>query len=186
MGNRGIEFYIHKDGSMFMPAYQVVYTEDISSYAEQYTQYDWSEGYQFFVFGMDVDEDGNPIDDTENEDGQAGTVDANGIYWPVSAIYDLIGANGNWYFGVGFYPFINNKLTFTDDSTFEFPEDFMRGDVDMDGSVGIADVTALIDYILTQNETGISVAAADCDMDESVGIADVTALIDFILTGVWN
>ena len=186
MGNRGIEFYIHKDGSMFMPAYQVVYTEDISSYAEQYTQYDWSEGYQFFVFGMDVDEDGNPVDDTENEDGQAGTVDANGIYWPVSAIYDLIGANGNWYFGLGFYPFINNKLTFTDGSTFEFPEDFMRGDVDMDGSVGIADVTALIDYILTGNETGISVAAADCDMDESVGIADVTALIDFILTGVWN
>ena len=113
MGNRGVEFYIHEDGSMFLPSYQVVYTEDIADYAAQYTQYDWSEGYQFFVFGMDVDEDGNPIDDTENEDGQAGTVDANGIYWPVSAIYDLIGANGNWYFGLGFYPFINNKLTFT-------------------------------------------------------------------------
>ena len=272
MGNRGVEFYIHEDGSMFLPAYQVVYTEDISSYAQQYTQYDWSEGYQFFVFGMDVDEDGNPVDDTENEDGQAGTVDANGLYWDVSVIYDLIGANGNWYFGLGFYPFINNKLTFTNGDFFmlgqtEAPvityvvndedvvvtaapadeletevilciydaetetvtpvdnpytvertdEDqtiifaalaqaygktvsewtvvqvtapaleptFLRGDVDMDGSVSIADVTALIDYILSHDDTGISVEAADCDLDGSVSIADVTALIDFILSHEW-
>ena len=63
---------------------------------------------------------------------------------------------------------------------------YIRGDVDMDGNVGIADVTALIDYILTGNATGISVPAADCDQDEMIGIADVTALIDFILTGNWG
>ena len=62
---------------------------------------------------------------------------------------------------------------------------YLRGDVDMDGSVGIADVTALIDYILSKDPTGISVLAADCDEDGSVGIADVTALIDYILSKSW-
>ena len=61
----------------------------------------------------------------------------------------------------------------------------LRGDVDMDGSVGIADVTALIDYILSGNGEGIDLVAADCDLDGTVGIADVTALIDYILTQQW-
>ena len=62
---------------------------------------------------------------------------------------------------------------------------FIRGDVDMDGEIGIADVTALIDYILTGNNEGIDTNAADCDQDAVVGIADVTALIDYILTHTW-
>ena len=61
----------------------------------------------------------------------------------------------------------------------------LRGDVDGDGNVGIADVTFLIDYILTGNATGISVMSADVDGNGSVDIADVTALIDYILTGTW-
>ena len=59
----------------------------------------------------------------------------------------------------------------------------MLGDVDGDGVIGIADVTALIDYILTGNETGIVLQNADVDGDSSINIADVTALIDYILTG---
>jgi len=62
----------------------------------------------------------------------------------------------------------------------------IRGDVDGDGSVGIADVTALIDYILTGVDSGINLAVADVDQDGNVGIADVTALIDYILTGNWT
>ena len=62
---------------------------------------------------------------------------------------------------------------------------FIRGDVDNDEIVGIADVTGLIDYILTGSAEGINLQAADVDMDQEVGIADVTALIDFILTGNW-
>ena len=61
----------------------------------------------------------------------------------------------------------------------------LRGDVDMDGQVGIADVTALIDYILNSDATGIDVNAADCDSDGNIGIADVTALIDYILHHAW-
>ena len=61
----------------------------------------------------------------------------------------------------------------------------LRGDVDGDGNVGISDVTALIDYILNGNATGVNLNAADCDQNGDIGISDVTALIDFILTGSW-
>ena len=61
----------------------------------------------------------------------------------------------------------------------------LRGDVDGDGNVGIADITALTDYILTGNATGLNLTAADADYDGSVGIADVTAITDYILTGRW-
>lgn len=55
------------------------------------------------------------------------------------------------------------------------------GDVNNDGDVTIADVTALIDYLLTNDATDINLAAADVNEDGDVTIADVTALIDFLL-----
>ncbi len=61
----------------------------------------------------------------------------------------------------------------------------LRGDVDNDGIVNIADVTALVDYVLTHNVAGINIAAADCDQDGEVSIADITALVDYILAGNW-
>ena len=61
----------------------------------------------------------------------------------------------------------------------------LRGDVNMDNNVSIADVTALIDYLLSHDATGISVANADCNLDENVSIADVTALIDYLLSHEW-
>ena len=61
----------------------------------------------------------------------------------------------------------------------------LRGDVNGDGTVNIADVTALIDYLLSGSASGVNVAAADCNQDSSVNIADVTALIDYLLSGHW-
>lgn len=58
--------------------------------------------------------------------------------------------------------------------------DVLVGDVDGDGQVSIADVTALIDILLTGSEAP---AAADVDGDGQVSIADVTSLIDILLTG---
>lgn len=61
-----------------------------------------------------------------------------------------------------------------------------RGDVNKDGSVSIADVTALIDYLLSGDDTNVDVEAANCNLSEDgVNIADVTALIDFLLGGTW-
>ena len=69
--------------------------------------------------------------------------------------------------------------------TNEAAPSFLRGDVDGDGEIGISDVTALIDYILTENPVGVIIQACDCDQDGEVGISDVTALIDYILIGNW-
>ncbi|MBR6947938.1 MAG: BspA family leucine-rich repeat surface protein, partial [Muribaculaceae bacterium] len=59
----------------------------------------------------------------------------------------------------------------------------LRGDVNCDGSVNIADVTALIDLLL--GGSTISNPVADCNLDGTVNIADVTALIDYLLSGTW-
>ena len=57
-----------------------------------------------------------------------------------------------------------------------------RGDVDGDTNVNIADVTALIDLLLSN---GQAPASADSNMDGTVNIADVTTLIDYLLSGNW-
>ena len=62
--------------------------------------------------------------------------------------------------------------------------DFIRGDVDGDGKVDIADVTALIDLLIGGDT--ISNLAADCDQNGSINISDATALIDYLLVGQWN
>ena len=62
------------------------------------------------------------------------------------------------------------------------PEPGVRGDVDGNNEVSIADVTALIDILLGSGEP---TTAADCNLDGEVGISDVTALIDYLLSGSW-
>jgi hypothetical protein len=61
----------------------------------------------------------------------------------------------------------------------------MRGDVNKDKAVNIADVTALIDYLLSQDATGIDLEAANCNQDDAVNISDVTKLIDYLLSQTW-
>ena len=70
--------------------------------------------------------------------------------------------------------------------TIERVNNSLRGDVDMDGNVGIGDVSALIDFLLSGNPEGVDQVAADCDLDTQVGIGDVSALIDYLLSGHWN
>ena len=54
------------------------------------------------------------------------------------------------------------------------------GDVNHDKSVNIADVTALIDYLLGTGE--ICQVCADVNQDNAINIADVTSLIDKLLS----
>ena len=62
----------------------------------------------------------------------------------------------------------------------------LKGDVNGDGEVRINDVTALIDYLLTNDASNINLNNADCKQDSSINISDVTALIDYLLSGTWN
>ena len=59
------------------------------------------------------------------------------------------------------------------------------GDVNGDSEVGIADVTALINYLLTGDDSNVDISNADVNGDSEVGIADVTVLINYLLTGNW-
>ena len=63
---------------------------------------------------------------------------------------------------------------------------FLRGDVNGDGQVKINDVTALINYLLSGDASGVNLQAADCNQDGNVKIGDVTALINYLLSGTWN
>ena len=54
------------------------------------------------------------------------------------------------------------------------------GDVNQDGSVNIADVTALIDYLL--NDASAAPVEADVNQDGIVNVADLADLIDLMLT----
>ncbi|MBR4829621.1 MAG: dockerin type I repeat-containing protein [Muribaculaceae bacterium] len=75
-----------------------------------------------------------------------------------------------------FYP----KTTFTFAGG-EEPE-VIRGDVDKNGQVTIADVTALIDMLLAGADM---IPEADCNLDNQMTIGDVTTLIDYLLNGNW-
>lgn len=63
----------------------------------------------------------------------------------------------------------------------EDPHPVITGDVDGNGKADVADVTVLIDALLS-NSQDINTAAADVDMDGSATISDVTALIDKLLS----
>ena len=58
----------------------------------------------------------------------------------------------------------------------------VSGDVNGDGVVNITDVSDLLDYLLSGDDSGIDVAAADFNNDSMVNITDVSDLIDYMLT----
>ena len=57
------------------------------------------------------------------------------------------------------------------------------GDVNDDGVVSIADVTSLIDCLLSGQDIISDLSISDVDNDGMVSIKDITALIDYLLGG---
>ena len=91
-----------------------------------------------------------------------------------------------WQYFAFFYYYSNGSqvmLTNTSTYTMAFPvePEVMPGDVNSDGIISITDVTDLIDYLLSQDPTGIDVVAADADGSGDVGISDLTELVDLVL-----
>ena len=62
-------------------------------------------------------------------------------------------------------------------------DDYSRGDVNHDGKLSIADVTEIINYLLS-NDSDVFDISADVDANGAVNISDVTALINILLSGV--
>lgn len=76
--------------------------------------------------------------------------------------------------------FDSDALTFSI-SMIESQPAVMPGDVNGDGSIGIADITGLIDYLLGVEAANFVLLNADADGNGKIDIADVTRIIDMIL-----
>ena len=109
--------------------------------------------------------------------GNTGSANANGLNWGLVVPSD---GDGLW------WGYEDNMLYYSDGTRFVIPggSQLLRGDVNMDGGVDIADVTALIDYLLTGSGLE-SLEGAECNEDGNVDIADVTSLVDYLLSNNW-
>ena len=65
---------------------------------------------------------------------------------------------------------------------YRIPKTTLLGDVNNDGEVTIADVTALVNILLGKDASGYDLDAADANEDGDVTIADVVALVKMILS----
>lgn len=57
----------------------------------------------------------------------------------------------------------------------------LKGDVNHDGKVDVADVTTLVDYILGNTSQGFDASNCDVNDDTKIDVSDVTSLVDIIL-----
>ena len=64
---------------------------------------------------------------------------------------------------------------------YRIPKTTLLGDVNGDGKVNIADVTALVNILLGKDTAGYNLKAADVNSDGGRTIADVTALVNILL-----
>jgi len=95
------------------------------------------------------------------------------------------GTDGVWEGNAQYVEFnVNKQCRFTTITVTLAGQDeptYQPGDVNHDGNISIADVTALIDYLL--NDTSAAPAEADVNEDDAISIQDVSDLIDMILNG---
>ena len=86
----------------------------------------------------------------------------------------------------GIYSFAMPGDDVTITAQFELlPPEPLMGDVNGDQAVNMDDLTALINFLLTGDESLIVVELADCDDVEGVTMDDLTVLINFLLSGTW-
>lgn len=79
---------------------------------------------------------------------------------------------------------LGEEVAFADETcTVTLPATVNRGDVNGDDKINISDVTALIDFLLSDDDSDINRANSDVNQDSKINISDVTTLIDYLLSG---
>ena len=122
---------------------------------------------------------------TAGEDKYLYTADGLTIYNQFGIDYPTE-LEGKTYDVEGMVSYYNNKVQIMPITITEVQAtDFVRGDADGNGEVKIADVTALINFLLSGDTSLVNLLGADCDQNGEVKIADVTVLINYLLSGVW-
>ena len=86
--------------------------------------------------------------------------------------------------GVYSFEMPGSDVTITVTFVVPIPE-YILGDVDGNGIVGMDDLTKLIDYLVTSNTEGVSFLGADCNKDGVLGMDDLTCLIYYLVYGTW-
>ena len=76
---------------------------------------------------------------------------------------------------------IRQRMPYLDEHVFVYMTDELRGDINLDGEVGIADLNLLINVILFGSNDNALLKRADVNGDGEINIGDVNALIDLIL-----
>ena len=62
----------------------------------------------------------------------------------------------------------------------------LLGDVNNDNHVNISDVASLINYLLSEDASGLNLDVADVNNDSKISIGDFTVLINYLLSGSWE
>ena len=99
-----------------------------------------------------------------------------GMNWPA-------GGSKNVY---GIICKVGGELKFNVAGFKNYVKPFILGDVNDDGFVTIADVTALINLVLSGDASAADHPAADMNEDGIIAVGDVTALISYVLSGAAN
>ncbi len=188
-------FTLTADGTVSFPLQATRY-EDMSAYDEMYAAsgYDFSDYFYNFKWMYAPYNEGGvqgfyETDVTQDDNACGVNEDMDVITWDGTDLLDIVTTEDDpdhFMFGIGYYPFINNMLTFDMPLTLPEPvETWQLGDVNHDTFVNVADVTALIQYILTSGAAPevFYTEQANCDGDEAgtLNVADVTALIQIVL-----
>jgi hypothetical protein len=189
-----VELTLDANGIVTFP-FQAVHYEDMAAYEEQYgyifSNYFYNFGWEYAEYDQDGIQGKYELDTNSDDIRCELNDDRDVIMWDGTDVMDVFWEDEESetpYYGIGYYPFINNMLTLDMPLVLPEPtETWKLGDVNHDTYVNVADVTALIKFILSSGSEPeiFFVEQANVSGDEAaeINVADVTALIQLVLSG---
>ncbi len=146
-----------------------------------------------FGSNWDINDEANNM--VKGEDGIYTWTKGNVAFAGVDTVSFKVVQDHSWDYA---WPALNKDYYVTQAGTYDFVITFnaetkeitcvayVRGDVDGNNEVGMDDLSALINYLLTGDATQLNeAAAAACDGSAGIGMDDLSALINYLLTNHW-